>query len=200
MIVQPSGVNDLFFKEHARPVSSDSFQVVTVANLYPKKNLDLVLEIAKELKEINFKIVGEGPEQEKLHKKIIQEGIDNVRLLGFKNSAELKKIYDQSDCYLLTSLAEGTPTSALEAMACGLPIISSNAGGINQIIKEFENGFIVENYDIGDFITRIKLLKSDVQLRMKIYENNLRLSHNFSWEKVAKMITNKTIECLNDKN
>jgi len=150
VIVQPSGINSVFFE----PSSSESsvnikFQVITVANLVPIKNLSLVVEIAKEMPDIGFIIVGEGPENETLLNNIKINGLKNIQLVGYKTPEEIKKIYNASNCFLLTSIAEGTPTSILEAMASGLPIVSSNAGGIDNIIVDKVNGFIINNFVKG---------------------------------------------------
>ena len=199
IIVQPSGINDIFFEKFYKNFENKTFTIITVANLFPKKNLELVLDIAKELKHYKFLIVGDGPERKNLENKIKNENISNVELLGFKNTEEVKKYYQNSDIYLLTSLAEGTPTSALEAMACGLPVISSNAGGLENIIKDNINGFIINDFDKYKYIEKIKLLE-DINLRQKIFENNIKLSQKYKWENVAKNITEIMRTKLNEKN
>ena len=199
IIVQPSGINDIFFEKFHKNFENETFTIITVANLFPKKNLELVLEIAKELKNYKFLIVGDGPERKNLANKIKNENILNVELLGFKNTEEVKKYYQNSDIYLLTSLAEGTPTSALEAMACGLPVVSSNAGGLENIVKDNINGFIINDFDKYKYIEKIKLLE-DINLRKNIFENNVKLAENYRWENVAKNITKIMRNKLNEKN
>ena len=199
IIVQPSGINDMFFEKFHKNFENETFTIITVANLFPKKNLELVLEIAKELKNYKFLIVGDGSERKNLENKIKNENIPNVELLGFKNTEEVKKYYQNSDVYLLTSLAEGTPTSALEAMACGLPVVSSNAGGLENIVKDNINGFIINDFDKYKYIEKIKLLE-DINLRQKIFENNIKLSQKYKWENVAKNITEIMRTKLNEKN
>jgi len=112
--------------------------------------------------EADFLIVGEGSEKERLQKKAIEKRIHNVKLLGFRNFTEIKDLYAQSNCYLHTSFAEGTPTSVLEAMACGLPIVSSNAGGLNHIIEEDEHGFIINDFDKDKFIKKLSEIKKNI--------------------------------------
>ena len=68
------------------------------------------------------------------------QNIDNVILLGFKNTEEIITLMDNSFAFLLTSFSEGTPTSILEACSRGLPIVTSNVGGIKSIIKEEQRG------------------------------------------------------------
>jgi glycosyltransferase involved in cell wall biosynthesis len=96
-------------------------------------------------------------------------------------------------------LGEGTPTSALEAMTCGLPVISSNAGGLNNIIKDHINGFIISSFSINQFIDKLRLVKSDPGLRKNMFINNVELAKKYKWEFVAKNITDKTIRCFDGK-
>jgi len=200
VIVQPSGINEIFFEDFDKNFNNEVFTVVTVANLFPKKNIELVLEIAKELKEFDFIIVGDGSHREVLQDIIKKDSILNVKLVGFKSAKEVREYYQQSDCYLLTSFAEGTPTSALEAMACGLPVVSSNAGGLGNIVKDDINGFVIDDFDKNKYIEKIKLLKNDLNLRKKIFKNNQELSKNYTWDSVAGNITNIMQKALNETN
>jgi glycosyltransferase involved in cell wall biosynthesis len=200
VIVQPSGISEIFFEEFEKKYENDKFTIVTVANLFPKKNIELVLEIAKELKECKFVIVGDGTHRSVLENIINIQNILNVELVGFKSSKEVREYYQQSDCYLLTSFAEGTPTSALEAMACGLPIVSSNAGGLGNIVKEYENGFVINDFDKSRYIQVLQLLQNDTDLRKKMFEINRALAQHYRWDNVAQNITNKMKKALNEKN
>jgi glycosyltransferase involved in cell wall biosynthesis len=200
VVIQPSGINNIFFQEFDKNFENEIFTIVTVANLFPKKNIELVLDIAKEMKECRFIVVGGGTHRKILEDKIKNENISNVELIGFKSSKEVRDYYQYSDCYLLTSFAEGTPTSALEAMACGLPIVSSNAGGLSNIVQEHENGFVIDDFNKNKYIEKIKLLQSDVYLKKKIFEKNILLAQKYKWENVAGNITAKMEEKLNEKN
>lgn len=200
VIVQPSGINEIFFEKFNKSFENKIFTIVIVANLFPKKNIELVLDIAKEMDAYIFIIVGEGTNRKTLEDKIKSKNISNVNLVGFKNVFELKEYYQNSDCYLLSSFAEGTPTSALEAMACGLPIVSSNAGGLGNIVQEYENGFIIDDFDKNKYIEKIQLLKSDLELRKKMCKNNILLARKYKWKNVAQNITCQMEKVLNEKN
>jgi glycosyltransferase involved in cell wall biosynthesis len=199
VVIQPSGINDVFFKSSENKNQNEKFKIVTVANLVPVKNISLILEIAKDLPDTEFIIVGDGPEKDIHHNTIEINNIENVKLLGYKSPEEIKKIYDESDCFLLTSFAEGTPTSALEAMTSGLPIIASHAGGINNIIIDGINGFVIDNFEKENYENKLKLIKDSIELRKIIYKNNKAISENFRWDKVADRITRLTKECLHEK-
>jgi glycosyltransferase involved in cell wall biosynthesis len=198
VIVQPSGINEIYFEKFDKFFQNKKFTVISVANLLPKKNIGFILEIAKKMSDIDFVIAGDGPEKLNLLARIKKESISNVRLLGFMPPFELRKVYQQSDCYLLTSYSEGTPTSALEALVHGLPIVSSNAGGLGSIIKDGINGFIINDFKIELFIQKIVILKEQELLRKKMYANNKELAKNYSWNNVAKNITNHMERVLSE--
>lgn len=186
IIIQPSGVKNIFFKSHERFFNIKPSKIIIVSSLVKKKNLGLVLDIAKNLPLINFLIVGNGPEKKHLEDRIKYEKIENIEMLGFKSATELHILYYEADIFLITSLREGTPTAMLEAMACGLPIISSGAGGVRNILKD--NNCIVENSNKDSYINCILELVNDEARMRKISVNNRNLSNSFSWNKVAKNI------------
>jgi len=186
VIVQPSGIKDIFFKGHKRVFNKSSFQVIIASNLVKKKNLGLVLDVAKELPLLSFVVAGDGPEKQYLMARIKYESIINVQILGYKMPGELLLLYYQSDIFMISSTKEGTPTAMLEAMACGLPIITSGAGGVENILGS--HNFIAHKNDKESFVYCISELIKDTDLMMKISMQNVKLSSKFSWKNVAKKI------------
>lgn len=199
VIIQPSGILNIFFKEREKFTRNEVFKVISVSNLFPIKNIDLIIAVAKKLPDFIFTIVGDGPERKRLEDLINDSKLTNVILVGLKNSKEIKRYYDSSDCCILTSFAEGTPTSILEAMACGLPIVASNAGGLKNIVIENKNGFVIDNFDVNKFVEKLIFLKENDKLSKAISENNIALSKKYSWDNVAKTITNKIEESFRKK-
>ena len=186
VIVQPSGIQHIFFEKRERVFDKSSFQVIIAASLVKKKNLGLVLDIAKDLPLLRFIIVGDGPEKKYLLNRIKYENIVNVQLLGFKNSTELHLLYYKSDIFMLTSIKEGTPTAMLEAMACGLPIVTSGAGGVESILGN--HNYITNKNDKEHFIDCITELLEEVDLMRETSNHNISISESFSWVNVAKQI------------
>ena len=187
IIVQPSGVNEIFFSDFNRNFENEKFTVVTVANLFAKKNIELILEIAKVLKKFKFILVGDGNHRKVLENIIQRNNIDNVELVGFKSAEIVRKYYYESDCYLLTSLSEGTPTSILEAMACGLPIVSSNAGGVKSILGK-HNCVVESSNNNHQFIDCLSKFSVNLKLRCYVSEKNRMQSKKYAWKNVAKNI------------
>ena len=171
VIVQPSGIRNIFFEQQPRSFNKKSLQVIIVANLVKKKNLDLVIDIAKDLKLLNFILVGDGPEKKHLLNRVKYEDITNVEIIGYKNSTELRLLYYESDIFMLTSIKEGTPTAMLEAMACGLPIVTSGAGGVESILGS--HNYITTKNDKKHFIDCITELLKETNLMQDISNYNI---------------------------
>lgn len=194
LVYQPSGIEDYFFSQHIRKGSGINykFTCLTVGNMYPVKNHSLVLDIAKDAKDINFIIIGTGSEMGFLRNRVESEFLTNVELLGKKSKYEVAEWMKKVDLFLLTSFAEGTPTVILEAMACGLPIVTSNAGGIQKIISN-RNGFVVPSYLSTDYLDKIRILQKNRSLYNDIVKNNLKDSIKYSWKNVEENISKISI-------
>lgn len=182
---QPSGISAVFVDTPSNKVFSNN--VIVIANLVPKKNIDLVIEIAKICPDYNFKIVGKGPEKQRLEAKT--QNIDNVSLVGFKTTEEIIALMDTSFTFLLTSFFEGTPTSVLEACSRGLPIVTSNVGGLKSIIKDNVNGYVIDNYDPFYFKNALDKIYNTRDLLDVMKANNSLLGEKFVWDNVAQNIT-----------
>jgi N-acetyl-alpha-D-glucosaminyl L-malate synthase BshA len=106
-------------------------------------------------------MVGDGPEKEKAEQLCQELGILD-KVIFFGNSNEIDTILCQTDLFLLPSKTESFGLVALEAMACGVPVISSNAGGLPEVNKDGFSGYLSEVGDIqGMAENAIAILKND---------------------------------------
>jgi glycosyltransferase involved in cell wall biosynthesis len=123
-------------------ISEDAPVVLTVRRLVYKNGIDTLIESAKNAVKKNPKLVfitvGRGPDFEEVREKIRQLGMQkNFRLTGFVSDEELPLYYNAADFFVLPSKSgEGLPLVALEAMACGLPVIATNVGGTSEVMNE----------------------------------------------------------------
>ncbi len=124
-----------------------SFDFINVAGLRPQKNQRLLLRaferVLRRHPESRLCIVGDGTERQALEKLAGELGIcDSVKFVGLlTEKAKVRELLWESKTFILSSDYEGLPLSAIEAMACGLPVISTNVGGMVDIIKG--NGSLV---------------------------------------------------------
>jgi glycosyltransferase involved in cell wall biosynthesis len=124
-------------------ISRNAIVVLTVRRLVYKNGVDTLIESAnlaiKKNPRIVFLVVGKGPDFNNVKLRIRQLGIEkNFMLTGFVRDEDLPFYYNAADFFVLPSKSgEGLPLVALEAMACGLPVIATKVGGIREIIKDY---------------------------------------------------------------
>ncbi len=198
VIFQPSGIRGSIVENKKNNIlKKNNYNLLTIANFVPVKNIGLILDIAKKMPHSNFYIIGDGPLRKKFEDRILNEKINNVTILGYLNDNEICHYFKICSIYLMTSIEEGFPTSILEAMHFGLPIISSNAGKIEYIIKNGINGFTIKGYNLWDYVNYIEELQNNNTLYSIISGNNEKIAKKFCWERVASNISFEISKKLN---
>ena len=144
-------------------IPEDAFVVGTIANFYATKSLDTLIFAAissANLENIRFVIIGDGPEKEKMERLIEKYQLTkNFILPGVIKDAN---IYLKAfDIFALPSKKEGLPYALLEAMAAHLPCITSDVGGIPEIIENDQNGIVIKDITPGKIWNAIAGLKKD---------------------------------------
>ncbi len=149
------------------------FRLVSIGRLHWYKGLDDALRSVAGLRarghDVDYRIVGEGPEREKLE--FLRRELDledSVNLLGTQNQDAIRDHLAWADALLLPSLSEGISNAALEAMASGLPVISTDCGGMTEVITDGEDGFVVHVGDTEALAERLAALATDPDLRHRI--------------------------------
>jgi glycosyltransferase involved in cell wall biosynthesis len=122
--------------------------LISVGRLFEAKGYPYLIEAIKILKkkypEIVLLVLGEGEKRIELEKQIRENNLTkNIFLLGQKNNVSL--YLNASDVFVLASLWEGFGLVTAEAMACSLPVVATNVGGIPEIVKDRHSGFLVES-------------------------------------------------------
>ena len=132
------------------------------------KNPMLFVEIAEAAQAqglpYNFRLVGNGSAMKKIVSYKNHRAINNLEILGSKKPEEMLKIYQEASILCMTSKTEGLPNVALEAMASGRPVVSSNVGGLREIINNPMVGRLVDSFEKNDFLKDIKAILEDPKL------------------------------------
>jgi glycosyltransferase involved in cell wall biosynthesis len=149
----------------------ETFRLVMLGAINENKNQAEALKLLRELPQhIHLKVVGDGPLRNELAMFAYQHNIsDRVEWVGFKKDP----LTDLRNCHALLVLSrnEALPFSALEAMASGLPVISTKVGGMPELICNDSNGFLVDPADHGALIDRLLQLDDDEMLRYSMALN-----------------------------
>ena len=181
--------------------TSDERVVTHISNFRKVKRIQDIIKIFYGIqKEIPAKLmmIGDGPEKADAEKLASELGISD-RIIFFGNSHEVDSILKYSDLFLLPSETESFGLAALEAMACSVPVISSNAGGLPEVNVNGVTGYLSDIGDVENMVKNgIHILKDDQTLK-EFKENALKHSKEFSVEKIVPMYESIYKEALKEK-
>lgn len=152
--------------------------------LIERKGLFYLLQAYKELRkdyqDISLLIVGYGPQEERLKEVCKKENIQNVFFTGFIDYNNLPGCYVISDLFVLPSFEETWGLVINEAMACGLPIITTaKVGASADLVKEGINGYIIEEKNIAQLYEAMKKIVLNQSLQKKMGEQSRKIIENF---------------------
>jgi glycosyltransferase involved in cell wall biosynthesis len=174
-------------------INKNNIFIGSLIALVPHKDPLNLIRAAKyvieKYRNVEFLICGEGELEEKCEMEIKNLGIsNNFHLLGYcDNNTE---ILNALDIFVLPSKEEGLGSVLIEAMAVGLPIVATDAGGIPEIIKNGINGIIVPKQNPKELAEALIKLIENENLRKELSQNAINYSKNFS----SKIMTKKTLE------
>jgi len=171
-------------------LDNEKLDITFVGRLAEPKDPMLLLKAVEQIKN-NFvvNIVGAGPKFSELEKYINSHNLTNVNLLGELDREKTLGVLRNSDVFVLVSKWEGLPITVLEAMSVGLPIISSDVGGVSEAV-DANNGILIYN-DVVDLKIALKKLIVDKDLRDRMGKNGrYKIQTIFSLEEMLKKINN----------
>lgn len=168
----------------------NGFTLIYAGRVSCDKSVDFLAKIYKELVQnkvdINLIIAGDGPALEGLKEDL--QGYKRVVFTGRVDRQELSNLYAASDLFVFPSTTDTFGMVVLESFACGLPVIVSDIGGPQEIVKHGKTGFILAADDLNSWVTTIeevmfyKERESQKFFKMK-YQAREFVEKNFSWEK-----------------
>lgn len=168
--------------------SPDTKIIGTIANLYENKGLKYLIEVAaivlKDMPNCVFILIGSGEQENKLKKLIYDYKLQN----NFFMLGQVKCAYQYLkgfDIFCIPSIKEGLPYCLLEALMAGLPIVAANAGGVPEIVRGGENGFVVPVKDSAKIAEKLKVLLKDDELSDKMGRVSAGLAGEFGLDKMA---------------
>jgi glycosyltransferase involved in cell wall biosynthesis len=161
------------------------FTILCVARLVEKKGHKYLIEAASILQDrsidVRFRIAGAGILAPELRRQVDALGLqDRVQFLGSMSQNQLLDLYQTSHLYVLPSVVgsdgnrEGLPVSIVEALASGLPVISTPLAGIPEVVRDGENGFLVPERDSLSLADAIERLATDRRFYERLRDNTRR--------------------------
>ena len=138
------------------PKLDEDFSFVTISSLTPNKRVDLMIKGFNEFvkknitSNVNLHIIGDGEERKNLQTLAMQLGImDKTYFHGILSHNEVKKIFDTSNCFILTSKKETFGVACAEALLSGIPVIITKCGGPEEFVDD-TNGIVIEDDEIAE--------------------------------------------------
>jgi glycosyltransferase involved in cell wall biosynthesis len=171
-------------RETLRPVflSNRNFQA-----LY---NVPCVLRafavIQRRIPDARLIVIGDGPERGRVHETARTLGLRNVEFVGAVRPGNMGRWYDEADVYLNASDIDNMPNSIIECFACGLPVVTSRAGGIPYVVEHERNGLLVDCGDHEALAAAALRLLDDAALAQRLIAEGLRdVEQRYTWEVVG---------------
>lgn len=161
--------------------------ITHVSNLRPVKRINDVIEVFDRIQQkmpAKLIMVGEGPEKEPAERLCIEKGIsEKVLFLG--NSDEVNKILSFSDLFLLPSEKESFGLAALEAMASGVPVVSSNSGGLKEVNEYGVSGYLNDIGDVDGMAKHAMMILSDDATLARFKKNAREVAFRFETKNIV---------------
>lgn len=186
-------------KEKSLEFLEESNYILAVGRLLnAHKGFDILIDAVKKLKiegiDIKLIIVGDGPDRLKIEQQIEQNSLEKeIFIKGFDENPY--KWMHRSKVFVLSSNYEGLPTVLIEALACGVAIVSTNCKcGPNEILNNGEFGVLVPTGDSEALKNGIKKVLLDKKLQIKLKEKALTRALEFSNDRVIKQLENQILE------
>jgi len=175
--------------------------ILTVGRYHPKKGYDIIPSVARKLKEMGFKFLWliVGGQTERLRPLIDQKEVaDSVRTVAEIGAvqtpgqsdfqlpnAELVALYQCADIFFFPSYIEGFPRVIIEAMAAGLPVVTTDAPGCRDVVKHGVNGLLTEPDDVDGMVGHLAALISDGALKHRLVGQGFGHIARYDWDTVV---------------
>jgi len=196
-----TGINlDKFTFRHRSFPEDGIVKVLTISRLVEKKGIDYSIKaIAKLLdrhKNIQYTIVGSGPLEQQWQNLVSELRVEeSVKFLPAKKQDEIAMIYDKSHIFILACLTasdgqqEGIPNVLKEAMACGLPVVSTYHSGICELVTDNVSGMLTQEKDINALSEKLEYLIEHPEIWAKIGQNaRAVVEESFNSERLSKRL------------
>jgi glycosyltransferase involved in cell wall biosynthesis len=163
-------------------------KLLTVGRLSVTKRVEMLVDAARILHEdgcnVRLTIVGGGAFEQELKQLVLERNLsDIVEMTGRVESEQMPQVYRQNDVFVSASMQEGMSNAMLEAMASGLPIVTTRCEGVEELIAD--NGIVTEGAEPDQIAQAIKTLADAPSARKRVSVAARERAEKFSWKSVA---------------
>jgi glycosyltransferase involved in cell wall biosynthesis len=186
--VIPNGIDTEKFHPSENQDFTKPVRLLTVSRLIERKRVDLLIKAVYQIKklglDVRLNIAGEGNLDRLLQKLAHELKItDSILFLGRISAEQMPQVYRDNDIFVMSSEHEGMSNAMLEAMASGLPIVTTRCEGVEELIMD--NGIVVEEAQANQIAEAIQKLAGDQRAYKKMSTAARKRSQEFNWKSVA---------------
>ena len=176
-------------------------RLIHISNFRPIKNtchiVDIFAAVKKQI-DAELWLVGDGPELAEVQRRVKLTHLEqDVKFWGAQK--DVFSILKNSDVLLVTSTYESFSLAALEAMACGIPVIASRVGGIPELVLDGETGFLVDLGAVEQFADRVVHLSKNREQLSNFRKASIEHAKNFAAPKIVPMYESLYLNALEKK-
>jgi glycosyltransferase involved in cell wall biosynthesis len=185
--VIPNGVDlDKFHPDQNK--KTDTLRLVTVGRLSATKRVDILIDTAEMLCKDNYKfhltIAGSGKIEQQLREIVSERKLDSIiEITGRIEAEDMPQLYRRNDIFISASMQEGMSNAMLEAMASGLPIVTTRCEGLEELITE--NGIVLEEASAKSLAQAVKTLSMDERRFEQMRIAARKRAEIFTWNSIA---------------
>ncbi len=187
--IVPNVLDQTLFFQTSKATHANSPHIIVARNLEQiydvATTINAFAKIKQELPEAQLSIAGTGPELKSLTQQAADLGlIEAVTFTGRLSPNEMAELYQQADLMLNASTVDNTPNAIIEALACGTPVVTTNAGGIPKLVSHQHDALLVNINDANNMAKQAVMILKDEELANKLVENGLNTISKFYWSNV----------------
>jgi glycosyltransferase involved in cell wall biosynthesis len=163
--------------------------ILSVGTLQPRKNYATLIEAFSQLADPDLSLVVVGQRgwlYDDLFALVRKKGMERVHFPGFVEDSDLPAIYNLAEVFALPSLYEGFGIPPLEAMACGVPVITADNSSFPEVVGDA--GLLVDASDVQALVSGLGSLLNDATLRQTMTARGLRQAMRFTWQDAAEAL------------
>ena len=181
--VDASLVNNFSLKQkrEEKKLLNEPIKLLFISRLVKEKGVFELIEAFKSLSkkrdDIELTVAGDGDAFNEIEERIKNQ--KNIKLTGFVEGKEKIELFKTSDIYILPSYTEGLPVSVLEAMLFGLPILTTQVGGLKRFFKNEQMGYFINTKDVTDIEEKIELMLSNPEKMEEMSDFNYNYAQTY---------------------
>lgn len=169
------------------PDIGKEYDIVFAGRLVPNKGLPILMAAFEYLKrwmpKVKMLVIGRGPLESWVQERICRvTGIEHILFLPSQH--EVARAYNQAKVVVCASYAEGGPRYVVEAMACGLPAVSTPVGLMKEVVRDGETGFLLQDWSPKEMAEKVALLLQDENLYQKCSHNAQAVAAQFDYDRM----------------